>query len=83
MSASARGAKGGEDKVAKVQLQIRQNALETQDFLRDLGKWEQSVKKRDSSLRKTRAGGSGAARKVRGAGLCGAFAAHAPVNGPC
>lgn len=34
-----------------MQLQIRQNAMEMQDYLRDLGEWERSIKKRDSALR--------------------------------
>lgn len=34
-----------------MQLQIRQNAMEMQDYLRDLGDWEKSIKKRDAALR--------------------------------
>jgi hypothetical protein len=31
----------------KVQAQIRQNATEMQDFLKDLGSWEKNIKQRD------------------------------------
>lgn len=48
---------------AKVQLQIRHNAMEMQEYLRDLGDWEESVKRRDGELRRGRA--RSAAREPR------------------
>lgn len=35
-----------------VQFQIRQNALELQDYMRDLVDWEKDVSKRDAKLKK-------------------------------
>ena len=35
----------------KVQLGIRQNAEELQDFLKDLNSWEEAVKTKDEELR--------------------------------
>jgi tetratricopeptide (TPR) repeat protein len=37
----------------KVQTQIRQNAEEVSTFLQEMGKWEKSIKKKDSSINKT------------------------------
>ena len=35
-----------------MQLQLRQNAEDLQDYLRDLETWESEIKKKDDSLRR-------------------------------
>jgi len=42
------------DKAAKLQMQIRENSSELTDFLQDLTKWEENVKKEDEYLRTSR-----------------------------
>ena len=37
---------------ALLQLQMRRNAEDLQDYLRDLGNWEDDIKKKDAMLRK-------------------------------
>ncbi|XP_041112256.1 RNA polymerase II-associated protein 3-like [Polyodon spathula] len=41
-----------QNKAVELQLQMRQNAEELQDFMRDLGSWEKDIKKKDEELRK-------------------------------
>ena len=42
------------DKVAKLQMQIKENSNELNDFLQDLTKWEENIKQEDEQLRTTR-----------------------------
>ncbi|XP_019634974.1 PREDICTED: RNA polymerase II-associated protein 3-like [Branchiostoma belcheri] len=44
------------DKALEIQMQVRQNASEMQDFLKDLDDWEDDIKKKDEQL-KTQQGG--------------------------
>ena len=37
-----------------LQLQVRQNAAELQDYLRDLDRWESDIKQKDEELRKAK-----------------------------
>ena len=39
-------------RAAAMQLQLRQNAEDLQDYLRDLETWEGEIKKKDDSLRR-------------------------------
>lgn len=41
-----------QNKAIELQLQMRQNAEELQDFMRDLGSWEKDIKKKDEELLK-------------------------------
>ncbi|RXM29931.1 RNA polymerase II-associated protein 3 [Acipenser ruthenus] len=41
-----------QNKAIELQLQMRQNAEELQDFMRDLGSWEKDIKKKDKELLK-------------------------------
>ncbi|XP_041110354.1 RNA polymerase II-associated protein 3-like isoform X2 [Polyodon spathula] len=41
-----------QNKAVELQLQMRQNAEELQDFMRDLGSWEKDIKKKDEELRR-------------------------------
>lgn len=49
------------NKAIELQLQIRQNAEELQDFVKDLESWEKDIKEKDHDLRHQ----SGTAEKVR------------------
>ena len=42
------------EKAAKLQMQIRENSSELTDFLQDLTKWEENMKKEDEHLRTSR-----------------------------
>ena len=42
------------DKVAKLQMQIKENSSELTDFLQDLTRWEENIKQEDQELRTSR-----------------------------
>ena len=42
------------DKAMQLQFQVRQNASEVNDFLKDLGDWETEIKRKDEQLQKSR-----------------------------
>lgn len=42
------------DKVAKLQMQIKENSHELTDFLQDLTRWEENIKQEDEELRTSR-----------------------------
>lgn len=44
-----------------VQLQVRRNAEEMQDAIRDLTNWQSDIKKRDKAIKKSRPGSTAAA----------------------
>jgi len=39
-----------QEKMLQMQMQIRQNAVELQDYLRDLDAWEQDIKQKDKTF---------------------------------
>ncbi|XP_078595298.1 RNA polymerase II-associated protein 3-like isoform X1 [Branchiostoma floridae x Branchiostoma japonicum] len=44
------------DKALEIQMQVRQNASEMQDFLKDLDSWEDDIKKKDEALKTQKEG---------------------------
>ncbi|CAH1266025.1 RPAP3 [Branchiostoma lanceolatum] len=44
------------DKALEIQMQVRQNASEMQDFLKDLDSWEDDIKKKDEQLKTQKEG---------------------------
>ena len=42
------------DNAMELQFQVRQNASELNDFMKDLGDWEADIKRKDEQLQKSR-----------------------------
>ena len=42
------------EKAMELQFQVRQNAAELNDFLKDLGDWETEIKRKDEQLQNSR-----------------------------